>query len=68
MYTTSIVTIQTNKYVGWPLSIPLKCEQQITRLVVNIVVGGLVAIPYRLALKYLDYKEDAYLDVHVKVF
>jgi hypothetical protein len=49
--------------------IPLKCEQQQrTRLVVNILVGGLVAIPYRLALKYLDYKKDKYPDAHVNVF
>jgi hypothetical protein len=67
VYTTSIVTIKTNKYVGWPLWIPLKCEQQQIGLVVNIAVGGLVAIPYQLALKYLDYK-DVNLNARVEVF
>jgi len=35
---------------------------------VNTIAGGLVAKPYRLAMKYLDYKEDVDLNAHVKVF
>jgi hypothetical protein len=35
---------------------------------VNTIAWGLVARPYRLTLKYLDYKKEAYPYVHVRMF
>jgi len=46
MYTTLFMATQTNRYVGWPPPIPLNCERQRTRSVVNIKVRGSVAKPY----------------------
>jgi hypothetical protein len=34
----------------------------------NIVVGGLVAKPYRSTLKYQNYKKDVDPNVHVRMF
>jgi hypothetical protein len=36
--------------------------------VVDTTAGGLMAKPYRLTLKYPNYKKDAYPYVHVKMF
>jgi hypothetical protein len=36
--------------------------------VVNLWTWISIARPYRLALKYLDYKKDAYPNVHMRVF
>jgi hypothetical protein len=54
--------------MGWPLPIPLKCEQHRIGLAMNTIVGGSMAKRYQSALKYLDYKKDAYPNVHVIMF
>jgi hypothetical protein len=54
--------------MGWPLSIPLKCEQHRTRLVVNTTIGVSMAKPYRSILKYPYYKQNAGPDAQVRVF
>ncbi len=59
---------QTNRFMGWPPPIPLNCEQQKIRLVVDPGTSGLVARPYRPALKYLNYYKDVDQNVHVSVF
>jgi hypothetical protein len=66
--TKSIITTQANKFVGWPLLIPLKCEQQIIRSMVNTTTRGLVAKPYQSTLKYPYYKKNADPDDHVRMF
>ncbi len=68
MYIASIITTQANRFVGWPLSIPLKCEQHRTGSVVNTIVGGSMAKPYWSTLKYPYYKKNAGLDAQVRVF
>ncbi len=54
VYTSQIIMTQANSSMGWPLLIPLNCERQRIRLVVNITMGGLVARPYQSTLKYLN--------------
>jgi len=68
LYTTSIVTIQANKFVGWPVPNPLKCEQHKTRLVVNTTTKGSMAKPYRSILNYPYYKKNVGWDTQVRVF
>jgi hypothetical protein len=46
VYTTPIMTTQTNKSMGWPLPILINCERQRTELVVNPRVGVPMAKPY----------------------
>jgi len=67
-YTTSIVKTQVNKFVGWPLPIPLKCEQHRIGSVVNTVARGSVAKPYRSTLKYPYYKKNTNPNAHVRIF
>jgi hypothetical protein len=50
--------------VGWPSPIP-RTKNQIGG---ESQSRGLMAKPYRLALKYLDYKKDANPNAHVRVF
>jgi hypothetical protein len=68
IYTTLIMTTQANRSMGWPPPIPLNCVQNIIGLMVNIGIRGSVAKPYQSTLKYPNYKKDANLDAHVKVF
>jgi len=68
MYIASIITTQANRFVGWPLLIPLNCEQQKTKSMVNTIARGLEARPYQTTLKYRNYKKDTDLDAHVRVF
>jgi hypothetical protein len=68
MYIAPIITIQANKFVGWPPLIPLNCEQQKTKSMVNTIARGLEARPYQSTLKYPNYKKDTNINAHVKVF
>jgi hypothetical protein len=54
--------------MGWPPPIPINFERQKTKSMVNPRTRVIVAKPYQLALKYPNYKKDANLDAHVKVF
>jgi hypothetical protein len=54
--------------VGWPPLIPLNCEQQKTKSMVNTIARGLEARPYQSTLKYPNYKKDTDINAHVKVF
>jgi hypothetical protein len=47
-----ITMTQANRFMGWPLPIPINYEWQITRLAVNPWVGGPMAMQYWLTLKY----------------
>jgi len=68
MYIASIITTQANRFVGWPPLIPLNCEHQKTKSMVNTIERGLKARPYQTTLKYPNYKKDTDLDAHVRVF
>jgi hypothetical protein len=58
----------SKQFVGWPPLIPLNCEQQKTKSMVNTIARGLEARPYQSTLKYPNYKKDTDINAHVKVF
>jgi len=46
VYTTPIMTTQTNKSMGWPLPIPINSERQRTGFMVNPGARVPMANPY----------------------
>ncbi len=54
--------------MGWPPLIPINCEGQRTRLMVNFKAWVPMVRPYLSTLKYTNYKKEAHPDVHVRVF
>jgi hypothetical protein len=62
------MTTQANRSMGWPPRILINYERHRIGSMLNPKIGGSVAKPHRSTFKYPDYKKDAYLDVHVKIF
>ncbi len=63
-----ITMAQTNRYMGWPPSIPINYEGHRIGSMVNPNIGGSVTKPHQSIFKYLKYNKDAYLDYHVRIF
>lgn len=68
VYIAPIMTTQANRSMGWPPRILINYEEHRIGSMLNPKIGGSVAKPHRSTFKYPDYKKDAYLDVHVKIF
>lgn len=68
VYTTLIMTTQANISMGWPPPIPINCEWQRSRLMMNLGARVPMSRTYWLVLKYSNYKKYVDPIVHVRVF